>query len=143
VRVRRNGADLAAGASQVASGAPGLFCDTLSLARSGAVLDEDGRLVSDTSPAQRGHVIQIYGTGQGATIPGVEDGAAGLATSSLVPRVFFGAEPAEVLYSGLQPSFPGLWQINARVPDTAPSGQTPVFVALGSSLSNPVTIVVK
>jgi uncharacterized protein (TIGR03437 family) len=47
------------------------------------------------------------------------------------------------LFSGLQPDFPGLWQINVRVPDSPVlSGQTPVFVAIGSSASNAVTVAV-
>ena len=148
VRVQRNGNDLAAGTVQVASVAPGLFvADPLSLAVPGAVLDQDSRLVTDASPARRGSVIQIYASGQGATDPSVEDGAArgGLAPaqSRLVPRVYFAGELAEVLFSGLQPDFPGLWQINVRVPDSAVlSGQTPVFVAIGSNASNAVTVAV-
>ena len=58
------------------------------------------------------------------------------------PRVFVAAEIAEVVYSGLSTEFPGLWQINVRVPD-APSiaRQVPVFV-IGDdgSVSNGVTI---
>ena len=148
VRVQRNGNDLAAGTVQVVTAAPGLFvADPVSLAIPGAVLDQDSRLVTDASPAHRGSVIQIYAGGQGATDPPVEDGAAhsGLAPaqSRLVPRVYFAGELAEVLFSGLQPDFPGLWQINVRVPDSAAlSGQTPVFVAIGSNASNAVTVVV-
>jgi uncharacterized protein (TIGR03437 family) len=143
VRVQRNGNDLAAGTAQIAVASPGLFADVLNLARPGAVLDENSRPVSDASPARRGSVIQIYATGQGGTLPAVEDGAAGPAASQLTPRVYFGDEQAEVLFSGLQPAFPGLWQINVRVPDVAVlSGQTPVFVVAGSSASNPVTVAV-
>ena len=148
VRVQHNGNDLAAGTVQVVTAAPGLFvADPVSLAIPGAVLDQDSRLVTDASQARRGSVIQIYATGQGATDPSVEDGAArgGLAPaqSRLVPRVYFAGELAEVLFSGLQPDFPGLWQINVRVPDGAAlSGQTPVFVAIGSNASNAVTVAV-
>ena len=148
VRVQRNGSDLAVGTVQVAAAAPGLFvADPLSLAVPGAVLDQDSRLVTDVSPAHRGSVIQIYASGQGATDPFVEDGTARgslpAAQSKLVPRVYFGGDLAEVLFSGLQPDFPGLWQINVRVPDSPVlSGQTPVFVAIGSHASNAVTVAV-
>jgi uncharacterized protein (TIGR03437 family) len=148
IRVQRNGNDLAAGAVQVAAAAPGLFlADALNLAMPGAALDQDSRLVSVASPARRGSVIQIYATGQGATDPPVEDGAAcgplPPAQSGLVPRVFFAGETAEVLFSGLQPAFPGLWQINVRVPESAAlSGQTPVFVVMGAKASNAVTVAV-
>jgi uncharacterized protein (TIGR03437 family) len=148
IRVQRNGSDLAAGSVQVAAVSPGLFvADTLNLAVPGAVLDEDSRLVTDASPARRGSVIQLYASGQGATDPPVDDGTARgslpPAQSKLLPRVYFAGELAEVLYSGLQPDFPGLWQINVRVPDTAAlSGQMPVFVAIGSNASNAVTVTV-
>jgi len=148
VRVQRNGSDLAVGTAQVAAAAPGLFvADPLSLAIPGAVLDQDSRLVTDASPARRGSVIQIYASGQGATDPPVEDGTAGgglaPAQSRVVPRVYFAGELAEVLFSGLQPALPGLWQINVRVPDSPVlSGQTPVFVAIGSHASNAMTVAV-
>jgi uncharacterized protein (TIGR03437 family) len=148
VHVQRNGTDLAAGSAQVAVAAPGLFvADALNLANPGAVLDEDSHLVTDASPAHRGSMIQIYASGQGATDPPVDDGAASgalpPAQSRLVPRVYFAGELAEVLFSGLQPAFPGLWQINVRVPESAAlSGQTPVFVTIGSNVSNPVTVAV-
>ena len=128
VRVRRNGAEIASGTVIVESSAPGIFvANSLDLARPGAILDENSRLLTDASPARRGSVIQIYATGQGNT--------------SDLTRVYIGAELADVLFSGPQPSFPGLWQINARVPDTAAlSGQAPVFVVIGSNASNAVTM---
>jgi uncharacterized protein (TIGR03437 family) len=47
------------------------------------------------------------------------------------------------VFRGLQPDFPGFWQINVRAPDSAVlSGQTPVFVAIGSNASNAVTVAV-
>ena len=147
VLVQRNGSDLAAGTVQVAAAGPGLFvADALNLARPGAVLDQDSRLVTDASPARRGSVLQLYASGPGSTDPPVEDGAARgplpPAQSRLVPQVFFAGELAEVLFSGLHPAFPGLWQINARVPDGLAPGQTPVFVAIGSNASNAVTVAV-
>ncbi|MCX6630276.1 MAG: hypothetical protein NTW28_21875 [Candidatus Solibacter sp.] len=146
VRVQRDGSTIGTGFAQIAAAAPGLFvADALNLASPGAVLDESGRLVTNASPARPGSVIQIYATGQGATDPPVDDGAARgalpLAQSRLVPRVSFAGELAEVLFSGLNPAFPGLWQINVRVPEApALSGQTPVFAAIGSNASNPVTV---
>jgi uncharacterized protein (TIGR03437 family) len=47
------------------------------------------------------------------------------------------------VFSGLQPDFPGLWQINVRVPDSAAlSGQTLVFVAICSNASNALAVAV-
>ena len=148
IRVQSNGKDLAAGTVRVAAAAPGLFlADALNLAMPGVVLDQDSHLVTVASPARRGSVIQIYASGQGATDPPVEDGAVRgplpPAQSGLVPRVFLAGETAEVLFSGLNPAFPGLWQINVRVPESAAlSGQTPIFVVMGSKASNAVTVAV-
>ena len=47
-----------------------------------------------------------------------------------------------VTYSGMSPEFPGLWQINVRLPD-APSiaKQVPLFViGDGGAVSNAVTV---
>ena len=99
-------------------------------------------MTADRSAAP-GSVIQIYANGQGATDPPVADGAApgGIAHSRLVPRVYFGADLADVVFSGLSPAFPGLWQINVRVPESPNvSGQMPVFVAIGATASNGVSV---
>ena len=119
----------------IAATAPGLYA--------GAVLDQNGGLVTPDRPAQPGSVIQIYANGQGATDPPVVDGAApgGVAQSKVVPRVYFGADLADVLFSGLSPAFPGLWQINVRVPESPNvPGQMPVFVAIGATASNGVSV---
>lgn len=75
--------------------------------------------VTGTAP-----VLTIWGTGQSAA-------------AEVEPRVYFGADQAEVLFSGASPSFPGLWQINVRVPANA-AGEMPVFVAMGGNASNGV-----
>mgnify|MGYP001615915908 CR=1 FL=1 len=90
-------------------------------------------------------MIQIFTTGAGVFTPAVADGAPGgvqpLSRTSALPQVYVGAEPSEVLFSGASAEFPGLWQINAVVPDKAAlAGQTPVFVTMGGAASNAVTI---
>jgi uncharacterized protein (TIGR03437 family) len=74
--------------------------------------------------------VQIFATGYGPP-----DG-------SVSVQVFFGDSPANVLFSGPLARFPGLWQINAQVPNTA-AGQVPLFVIEGSLASNAVTIYVR
>jgi len=55
--------------------------------------------------------------------------------------VFLGTTPLEALYSGPAGEFPGLWQINARVPSSrAVSGQTPLFVGAEGFVSNGATV---
>ena len=144
VRVTLAGRELAAGTVAVAAADPGLFVlEPQSWSKPGAVLNEDFRVNSESVQARRGDIVQIFGTGAGAFDPPVEDGAApqAVAQTTLRPRVFAGAEEADVLFSGASPEFPGLWQVNARMPTKATIlGQIPLFVVLGGAPSNSVTI---
>jgi hypothetical protein len=94
--------------------------------------------------ARRGDVIQIFATGQGLTDPPAEDGAAGgsaLSHSTIETHGVLGVEPAEIIFSGLSPLFPGVWQVNLRVPDQpSVSGQMPLFLYQGNTVSNAVTV---
>jgi uncharacterized protein (TIGR03437 family) len=54
--------------------------------------------------------------------------------------VFISVDEAEVTFSGLSPQFPGLWQVNAAVPDRPYiSGQVPVVVTIDGVPSNQVS----
>ena len=60
VRVFRSGKEVASGTLAVAAAAPGLFVgDTMNLAGSGAILDQNSRPVSDLSPAARDQADQF------------------------------------------------------------------------------------
>ena len=55
-----------------------------------------------------------------------------------------GGVPARLFFSGLAPTLVGLYQINARVPDEAPSGDDVVVKIIIEGLeSTPVTIAVE
>jgi uncharacterized protein (TIGR03437 family) len=126
VRIVQGGSTVASGTVAIAPAAPGLFvADTVDPSRPGVLVAQGG-------------TIQLYGTGQGSTSPRVPDGSAALAPSDFPPRVFIGAELADVTFSGLQPSFPGVWQINVKIP-AGLSGQVPIFVTMGGAASNGVT----
>src|SRR5262249_3810741 len=108
---------------------------TVSVRRSGTQVATYQAPVTVTAPTVfaavgSGAVCTIYATGQGATDPPVEDGVAPtvIANSRLTPLVYAGADQTEVLFSGLSALFPGLWQINVRLPANV-SGEMPVFVA--------------
>jgi uncharacterized protein (TIGR03437 family) len=145
IRITRDGAGVATDVFAVATASPGMFVvPATDISRPGAILNQDSAPNSATAVARRGDIIQIYATGQGPSDPPAEDGLPGgtnpPSISRLSPRVIFGVEPAEVVYSGLSPELPGVWQINARVPDQpSVSGQVPVYVVQGSALSNAVT----
>ena len=124
VSVRAAGQELAAGEATLTATGPGIFVSQPGdPAQPGAVENQDNSLNGSLNPATKGSVVQIYATGYG---PG----------SSQV-QVFFADTPAQVMYSGLVG--PGLWQINAQVPDGA-SGQVPVSIIAGNIASNAVTV---
>jgi uncharacterized protein (TIGR03437 family) len=114
-----------------------------------AAINEDGTINSATNPAQRGHVVSLYLTGQGLVPNMPVDGQAptALTPTPQTPQVFLGAcfvdectgQPGDppvgqrVQFSGLV--YPGLWQINVYVPmATAPS--TPTSPALVNVVYN-------
>jgi uncharacterized protein (TIGR03437 family) len=59
-------------------------------------------------------------------------------------RVTVGGEPAEVLYAGLQLRYPGLDQLNVRLPRSlAGRGEVEVLLEVDGKAANPVTVSVR
>jgi uncharacterized protein (TIGR03437 family) len=116
------------GSFEVTSAGPGLFiADWRDQSQPGAILNEDSALNGSKAPAPRGSILLIFATGSG----------------SAAVNVWIANRPADNLYSGPAPGYPGLWQINARIPeDTAIEKQIPVFVSLEGRVSNAVTVFV-
>ena len=95
-----------------------------------AVINQDGTINGQRNPAPIGTVISIYATGPGA-IPGEPpDGtpASGLVSTDVLPDVLIGTTqfvpPENIQYSGLAPSFVGVWQINVKIPGFVPPTST-------------------
>lgn len=144
------GATTINGNVRVIAAAPGLFTRDTQSPPQGAILHQDGVTVnSSNSRARRGEVVSIFGTGQGPLSRAVVDGAVpgatpSLASSTAAPQVFIGGVEARVIYSGLNPAAPGLWQINAFVPDNSfISGRVSVRVFMNGVDSNEVTLFVQ
>jgi len=114
----------------------------------GVVVNQDYSLNSAANPIDRGKVVTIYATGSGQVQPPVADGAAAsaspLSRTPDQPVVIIGGRQAEVQYSGLAPGWVGLWQINAVVPQDAPTGSAVTLqVIMGGAASNVATLAVK
>jgi uncharacterized protein (TIGR03437 family) len=126
----------AAAVLAVAGAAPALFVTGASSGQAVA-LNQDGSANSPENPAARGSVVVLYGTGEGKT------NSAG--NPELPVALTIGGTAAEILYAGQAPGFPGLFQINARVPGAfTPRGILPVLLIVGTSASQSgVTIAVK
>ena len=121
----------------------------------------DGQINGPLHPVTRGDYVSIYLTGQGLVTNPPADGD--IPKNGLVPtqgslRVFIGADYTDqivligneqrsipgvdtnfIQYSGLSPNYPGLWQINLRIPmATAPGAPAVILVYLDSVPSNDI-----
>jgi uncharacterized protein (TIGR03437 family) len=92
---------------------------------------EDGTLNGPQNPIGAGKTLQLALTGQG---PVTNPPADGHAPSALTPtnladlKVFVNAKdigPANILSSDLDPTYPGSWTINIRIPTVAEGGPPP------------------
>jgi uncharacterized protein (TIGR03437 family) len=143
---------------QIVASAPGIFSLSGKGFGPGAVLNQDNSVNSADNPAARGSVIQIFATGGGDTTPLLAPGQAApangdpLVLMNATPLVLFGTindqkavGPGQVLFNGLAPGLPGVWQVNARIPDGITPGPA-VLLQLQASpnfLTNLVTIAVQ
>jgi uncharacterized protein (TIGR03437 family) len=82
-------------------------------------------LVTSSAPLHAGDYVSLYLTGLGSTTN---------------PTVTVGGEPCPVTYAGAAPGFPGLNQINCRIPAIAASTAAPVYVTAAGRTSNEVTL---
>jgi len=108
--------------------------------------DSAGKVIQ--GPGERSKVVSLYLTGQG-NIAGMPDDGQPPATTVPTPpeaqlRVFIGTkelEQSQIQYSGLGGGYPGLWQINAVIPDATVPGINPVVILYRGFPSNinPVT----
>ncbi len=133
----------------VAPAAPALFSKDGTGGDLGAILNQDGTPNSFNAPAARGSIVMMYATGLGQTNPPGNDGqiAANLPLPApiLPVTVLIDNQPAEVLYAGAAPGMvQGVFQINARVPQSATPFEDSVVLELGKySSPTTVTLVVK
>lgn len=147
VDVFSNGLPAARVEVPVAPAAPSVF--TVGSAGTGqaAVLNQDNSVNSATNPAAKGTIIQIFGTGGGATAPaGVTGGITRAPNMTLLPvTVNIGGSDAAVTYHGGAPgAVEGFLQVNAVVPTVAPGPAVPISLTIGGVRSAAgVTVAVK
>ena len=127
-------------------------------AKLAAVINQDGTVNSATNPAKRGSYISIYATGQGLVSSPPADGDIprnGLVSATGSLRVFIGTDYTDqiplqgteqrsipgvdnnfISFSGLSPSYPGMWQVNVRIPQATAAGAAALGLLLNSVPDN-------
>lgn len=121
---------------------PGIF--SFDAVNASAVHGLTNTLITQASPATGGETIVLYLTGMGPVTPAattnVPASATTLADTNAKPMVTFGGITGEVPFSGLAPTFIGLYQINVVVPPTAPAGSLDLIVTANGVASKPVKL---
>ena len=108
----------------------------------GGPIVADPSVVPDARPARPGEIVELYATGLGAAQTPVASGT--IAPMQAIPitgrvRVSIGGtvlNDADIFYAGLAPgNISGLYQINVRVPASAPNGDLLIGMSINSEQS--------
>jgi uncharacterized protein (TIGR03437 family) len=145
--VQNNGANSNTVTVPVAATSPGIYALDQSGAGAGAILHPDYSIVNQSKPAHAGESLLIFLTGMGTVTPAVADGTAGstdpthLSNANAQATVYVGGQQCTVLYNGLAPGFPGLYQINITLPPTFPAtGALPLAISTPNAYHDQVTV---
>jgi uncharacterized protein (TIGR03437 family) len=98
----------------------------------------------NATPAHPGDILTVYATGLGAVNPAVQSGHNSLDQlrfTVVMPTVLIGNTPATVQFSGLAPSFPGIYQLNIVVPQVATNNALPLQIQMNGITSPPSAMI--
>jgi uncharacterized protein (TIGR03437 family) len=148
LRVRWTGKPDVTGTFTVVRNAPGLFSRQSDDNRPLSVaLHEDGSVITDESPARRGEVVTVYGTGFGPYRNKVIDGFI-----FPEPSDYRLADPVEVRlgdlvvqpeWAGGAPGYVGTVATRFRISDQLPSSRVELKVTINGKASNAVVLPVE
>jgi uncharacterized protein (TIGR03437 family) len=117
--------------------APGIF----QYGDFGILTDSQNRLITADNPSIPGDVNVIWLTGLGAVdgCPNLKTGEASgtICYAHIQPTLIVDGLPTHILYAGIQPQFPGLYQINFLVPGqvgTVPSAREVLAVLVAGDM---------
>jgi uncharacterized protein (TIGR03437 family) len=131
----------------VAATSPGIFSLDQSGAGPGAIEHANGSVVNAGNPANPGETVVVYLSGMGAVTPPVADGTASTGSplnKTAQPIVYIADQQANVIFSGLAPGFPGLYQINVTIPITITgAGNFPVGILTNNAFHDQIFIPVQ
>ncbi|MBZ5728759.1 MAG: hypothetical protein LAP87_27740 [Acidobacteriia bacterium] len=124
---------------------PTVIGNALGPVQQAAVLNQDSSANSPTNPAKRGEIIQIFAVGQGFLPDAPADGSPAptdhFISTPTLPAVVIGAcsvddaactkESGEhIKFSGLAPTFAGVWQLNVQIPQNTDITNPQVVIGL-------------
>lgn len=122
----------------VSPAAPALYTRDMTGAGRAIFLSPAFQLLDAVAPAD---TVIVYAAGLGQTDPPATSNAGGAATEpfnrvipSAIPEVYIGDQQATVLFAGLAPGFPGVYQLNLQVPAGLSSDR--VYLRAGQLQSN-------
>jgi len=145
VQVNANSQNGSANTVPVTDVAPGIYTNGFGGLGGIVAVNQNGTTNTVLTPAQKGNYITIYASGLGAVSPAIKEGAvppvSPLSTVSGTVTADIGGVPATILYAGLAPGYPGLYQINLTVPANAPSGTTLLVLYVNGKPSQPGTTI--
>jgi uncharacterized protein (TIGR03437 family) len=110
-----------------------------------AARDQNGAVVTAANPVKRGQVVSLFMNGLGPVTNGPASGEFASTTALTYTKaqdtaVTIGGQPAQVLFTGLAPSFPGLYQVNAIVPTGISAGTVPISLTIAGATTKPLTL---
>jgi uncharacterized protein (TIGR03437 family) len=147
--VQNNGVNSNTVTVPVSATSPGIYTLDQSGSGSGAILHADYSVVNAGNPAAAGETVLIYLTGMGTVTPTLNDGTAGTPSTLYKANasnitVLVAGRPGTVLFNGLAPGFPGLYQINVTLPTgLANSGPLPLAIQTSNAYHDQVDIPIR
>ena len=115
---------------------PGIFEFSDNGHLSAVATDANGVVFTQANPAKRGQTIVLYMNGLGPVDHQPPSGEPTplpppLAQTTVLPTMKVGNIAAHVDFSGLSPTWVGLYQVNVVVPPDTPAGLQPIVVSIG------------
>jgi uncharacterized protein (TIGR03437 family) len=109
-----------------------------------AARDKNNAIVTTANPVKRGDVVQLYMNGLGPVTDGPASGefasTTKLTNTTGTAKVTIGGTDAQVLFNGLAPGFPGLYQVNAIVPAGISAGTVQISVTINGATTKASTL---
>jgi uncharacterized protein (TIGR03437 family) len=131
VEVVRDGQRSPVFSAPVGDTAPGVFTLSGNGRALAVAVNADGSVNGERTPASRGSVVTLWGTGLESSATALRDGEvpAGANPLRTPPRILIGGQAADLLYAGAAPGFvAGVLQYNLRIPSSVSAGRAFVDV---------------